>query len=585
VTSGTTNPEVAAEARPTKRRPRQTVRVRPDTLAWIALVVLLAAAARFLFVETRGTTFWFDEWMWVLGRPENDLDTFLEPHNGHLSLVPFAVYKLLLSGFGLDVYGPYRLIVIGAHLLCVLLVFIYASRRVGGFMGLLAATLILFLGPAWQDILWPFQIAWLVSIGGCVAALLMLDRGDRLGDFSASALLALSLASSGLGLAIAAGLAVDILWGRRRWRDGWIVAAPLALYGLWSLTFQDAEIFGTLAGGLGAIVDAAAASMSALLGLAGETVPGGAGSLLEWGRPLLAVATLLFVWRVVQLRRVPPRVLALLTILVTFWIATEWSRGPLATPYESRYLYVGALFLLLVAIELVRGVSPCRPVRLMLVAAVAAAAVSNIGVLRDGGEFIRQQGEITRAVLGTLEASRPLVKPRHVIGLPGVPFLAIRADSYFAVTREDGTPAATFAQIERGPWYARLAADRELIRILSVDLQRSSKDPTLGSRPAVDGVMEGRIAPRQSCIAFRAEDASSSRRARLDVVLPPEGVRIAAAGGPVGVSVRRVADTFEPIGRMAGSARAILRIPPDGLEQPWHVRAETTGRATICGLA
>jgi hypothetical protein len=585
VTSGTTHPEVAAEAHPVEGRPRRTVRVRPDRLAWIALVVLLASAARFLYVETLGTTFWFDEWTWVLDRRGNDVDAFLEPHNGHLSLIPIAIYKLLLSSFGLDMYGPYRLMVIGAHLLCVLLVFIYASRRVGGFTGLLPAALILFLGPAWDDILWPFQVAWLISIGAGVAALLMLDRGDRLGDFSASALFALSLASSGLGLAIAAGLAVDVLWGRRRWRDGWIVAGPLALYGLWWLTFQDARIFGTLAGGLGAVVDAAAASTSALFGLGGETVPRGAGSLLEWGRPLLAIVAVLFVWRIVQLRRVPPRVLALLTTLVTFWIATEWSRGPLATPYESRYLYVGGLFVLLIAIELVRGVAPSWPVRLVLTAVVTAAVVSNVGVLRDGGEFVRQQGEITRAVLGTLESSRPLVKPGHLIGLPGVPFLAIRADSYFAVAREDGTPAATFAQIERGPWYVRLAADRELIRILNVDLQRSSGDRTLGSRPAVDGVMEGRIAPRQSCVAIRAEDPSGLRRARLDVVLPPEGVRLAAAGGPVRVSVRRIADTFEPIGRIAGSARAILRIRPDGLAQPWHIRVETTDRSTICGLA
>src|SRR5436309_15189564 len=66
----------------------------------------------------------------------------------------------------------------------------------------------------------------------------MLDRRDRLGDIAACVLLAVSLASSGVGLVIALGLVVDVLWGRRRWRDSWILAVPLVLYGAWWLSYQ-----------------------------------------------------------------------------------------------------------------------------------------------------------------------------------------------------------------------------------------------------------------------------------------------------------------------------------------------------------
>jgi hypothetical protein len=121
------------------------------------------------------------------------------------------------------------------------------------------------------------------------------------------------------------------------------VAAPLALYGLWWLPYQDAPFSGTLKDMPGVVPNSAAASISALAGLGGETVPGEPGTLLTWGRPLAILAALVFVWRVVRPGRIPPRVLALLTVLLWFWIATELSRGDLSTPYESRYLYVGGL--------------------------------------------------------------------------------------------------------------------------------------------------------------------------------------------------------------------------------------------------
>ena len=146
----------AAEAGAWRNRLRRVTRLEPTTLAWIALAVLLVAAAAFFYYETRGTTLWVDEWDWAQNRRGWDLDTFLRPHNGHLSLVPVAIYKLLFATAGLTHYAPYRIVLIAAHLLCVGLVFVYASRRVGSYLGVIAAALILFLGPAWQNILSPF---------------------------------------------------------------------------------------------------------------------------------------------------------------------------------------------------------------------------------------------------------------------------------------------------------------------------------------------------------------------------------------------------------------------------------------------
>jgi hypothetical protein len=178
-------------------------------LAWLVLGLLLAAMAALLVHETRGTMLWFDEWEYVIDRPNADLDTFLDPHGEHLSLIPIAIYKLLLATFGMSDHLPFRALVIALHLGCVALLFAYALARVGTLPALAVATLMLTLGPAWQNFLWPFQIAWLISLAAALGALIMLDRRDRAGDVVACGLLGVALASSGLGVPIAAGLAVD----------------------------------------------------------------------------------------------------------------------------------------------------------------------------------------------------------------------------------------------------------------------------------------------------------------------------------------------------------------------------------------
>src|SRR5438045_469852 len=79
------------------------------------------------------------------------------------------------------------------------------------------------------------------SRGAGVGALLALDRRDRAGDVAASLLLALSLASSGVGIPVALGVIVDVLGRRGRSRELWILAAPLILYGIWWLAYQTSQ--------------------------------------------------------------------------------------------------------------------------------------------------------------------------------------------------------------------------------------------------------------------------------------------------------------------------------------------------------
>jgi hypothetical protein len=581
----------AERLKPRERRQARTEHLDRMALAWVALIVVILVAGAFFLFETRATVTWVDEWAWVLGRRGNDAGTFLRPHNGHLSLVPIAIYRVLFATAGLEHYGPYRALVIGAHLACVVLVFVYASRRVGGYLALLAATLVLFLGPGFMDILFPFQVAWLISLGTGVGAFLMLDRRDRVGDVGASGLLLVSLASSGLGQPIALGLAVDVLWGRRRIRDAWIVAAPLAAYAVWWLAYQTDQT-GPWRQDLpltpGFVAEAAAAAISALVGLAARPYEYGGSTLSAWGPVLLICVVAASGWRIARLRSVPPRVMALLAIVLSFWIVTGLSRAWLGSSaaLSSRYQYVGALFVVLLAVELARGVSVSSPARVVLAFAATAAVVSNVGVFRDAGQYLRGQAQRTRADLGALEIARPIVNPSYVAsGLPGYPNVSLQAGPYFSAAKALGTPAATPAELATEPEDARRIADAELIHIHGLNLRPRSADDRPGIAPTVDAAMGGAVTARGGCVVFRPSGVTPAGTTHeLRVTVRPPGLLLAAHEGPGAVGVRRFADGFQPVGTIAATAPATLRIRPDLATEPWHLRLAPTGPATVCRL-
>jgi hypothetical protein len=211
-------------------------------VARAAFGVLLVGAAALFLSFTRTTAPFSDEWLWALQRRGDSAATFLSPYNGHLSLVPVSIYKALWATVGLASYVPYRVMITALVLVCATLVFVYARRRVGDGGALVAGGLILFYGPGWQDILWPFQIGWLGSVAGGLIALIALDHRSRRAEIAACLGLMLSLASSGVGAAIAAGLTVDVLARRDRRRRAWIVVGPVVLYAIWWVTEQKAAL-------------------------------------------------------------------------------------------------------------------------------------------------------------------------------------------------------------------------------------------------------------------------------------------------------------------------------------------------------
>ena len=169
--------------------PRERLRVAQARIqersTWaVASVLGLLSLLAFVLLYRKGfgTTFYYDEWNFLMNRRDWTIGTFLEPHNEHLSLVPIArlqapvrrrsestTTRPTASRSSSSTCSASR----SSSCSC--------RRRVGDLLGAIVVLPILFLGTAWQDLLWPFQIGYLASVAAGLGMLLALERRTAAG--------------------------------------------------------------------------------------------------------------------------------------------------------------------------------------------------------------------------------------------------------------------------------------------------------------------------------------------------------------------------------------------------------------------
>ena len=340
----------------------------------------------------------------------------------------------------------------------------------------------------------------------------------------------------------------------------------------------------TLAPGFAA--DSLAATLSALTGLSGPLV-GEETASLGWGRPLAVAAVALVLWRLWRVERIPTRVLTLLAILAAFWFLTAVQRAGIGPAESSRYVYVGAVFTVALAVELVRSVAVGRRAWLAIGGAVALITVANVGDMRSGAALLRDQGLLTRTGLTALEIARPLADPdQPATGIAGYPLVVVPAGRYFAMERDLGTPAATVDELAGAPEHARRRADEELAAIHGVALEPAEPPAAPGPVPAVDASAGGDVIAHDGCVEFAPAAAGPAEPApSIELTVPAAGLVLTASDqGGATVAVRRFADGFpgDPVGRLAPGGSGVLAIRPDLAPQPWHARVTPEARITAC---
>jgi hypothetical protein len=199
---------------------------------------------------------------------------------------------------------------------------------------------------------------------------------------------------------------------------------------------------------------------------------------------------------------------------------------------------------------------------------VAAASIaSNLGALREGERFLRDQSDAHLAALAAIEGARHQIDDDFVFEptFTGTPFpQSVAAGDYFAAVDRWGSPVEDPDAVLAGTEEARQAADSLLAAAFGLALEPVTA-------PAID---PGTRSPRCSPVDLERSSGLAA------VELGAAGVEITDADGGTAVRLRRWSETAYPIelGELSPGATR-LSIPDDQLGRPWV--AELSGRDAV----
>jgi hypothetical protein len=551
---------VRAPAEPSSGRIR-------DALPLVVLAIAVVAFIAVVLDYGAGLNFLDDEWSFLIYRRGFTADAFFVPHGEHIAVLPVVVYKTLLALFGMSSTLPFRIFSTLLLAATAVLLFTYIRRRAGSWLALIAVVLMLFLGPAWRDILWPFEMMLVGSLAAGIGMLMALERGDRRGDRIACALASVSVLCSSLGISFVLAAAIDVaLRGDSRGRRAFIPAVPFAVYVVWYATYgYQAAHHVTLHNVVTAplyLLEGIASALQSLAGLVpAHTLEQGYPTWAGWA--LLGLLGVVVVLRVARGPRLPTYLWPVVTAGASYWLLAAANYFPGREPAHSRYQYVGAAFVLMMAAALFGGTRRARWPFVAAAAAVAALALSsNLGMLRDARDFLRDQTAMTRADLGAIQIARRTVNPdftpsEEVAGPVGLP---LSAGPYLAAVDELGSPADTTTELAHAPEYARKWADSVLGSALPVRLAPATSHGMRCRRlrGGIDGGADGLLL-----------------RSGSYVVHGPKGGAI--------LVLRRFARgyRFSP-GNLAPASSSRLVIPRDASSRPWHMGALSDRSVLVC---
>lgn len=508
---------------------------RSNRIGFALFTVGAIGACGYLMFLGRGLTFFYDEWNFIDTSGTSFWTTDLTPHNGHPVVIPFAVYRVVLSAFGLHHYAPYRLMVVIIDIICGWLLFVLLRRKLHPAIAAAGATVLMVLGPAWQDLLWPFQIGYLGSVAFGLGALVLLDRNRTSADIGVSLCLIGAVFCSAVGLTMLAGIVIELVWRRSDRRRLWVILPSALLFALWYLLRARGNVTvagTTVANGARFIADSADGAVGALVGRP---------------PPVSAVITILLALVIVgAMARRPADAgrLAMATVgALSFWILTMFTRGQ--DPDASRYLYPGVVFVLLALGELPhllagrrtehskrsgrqadgRSLTTSIGSALMVVLVVGYAGTVvwwNTGVLRQGQAGLLANSRFVRAELTAVQlVGRQLPSSFHP-DPQRMPQVSV--GPYLAAVAAYGSPALSVSAIRSQPVAVTRALDNLLLRELPMRIE-----------PVQSG-----SAPTHPCSTHQSRNAT-------EALLPPSGIWMSAPkGGSEEVSVRAFSSRYTP---------------------------------------
>jgi hypothetical protein len=540
----------------------------------IVLGLLCLLSAGLLIVLGTRLTFFNDDWYIILQRPgfesHGGLDTLLAPHNGNMVVLFVLIYKVLLAVFGMGSQLPFRLVAAAATVGLGILVYALTSERVGPIVGLVAAAIVLFLGPAWEALVFFGGANHLLALALGLAAFCLLETDTPRRNAIACVALVCGVSISATGLAMVAGAAIAVAL-RRRPRQLWIPVIPAAVFGAWWIAYGHTQSTGITSNHIAHLPGYAFAAFSD--GLA--SITGSLSGHFTWitNGHLLAIAVIVlflaWIWRG---GRPGPWALVFGGALVAFWLLTGASaiqgRGAQASRYQ---LTDGTLLILLVA-ELARHARLRRPHVITICVIGVLIVGANLNVLRHGFNFMHRETGITKADLGALEmaGARAPSDFRFSAFVAQDPYMTgITAGRWFAETSDYGASAFdTPVELARASPQDRQAADSVLIAAYS---------PLSRATPGTAAL------PGCRAVALTAGSAVAT----VTVGTGPTEVENRSGKGLV-IGLERFGPPRRPhyVGFIAPRTSVRVTLPADGAAQPWRIAVAKPGgsaaTAAVC---
>jgi len=557
--------------------------LREPRVAWAVLGFAMLCSGGLILYTAHGQGFAIDE-LFYYGRVANvkgqlvhyapfSPEYLLAPFNGHLPLGGRFVYELVFATIGAH-YTAFVVINILALWTVAALVFELARRRVGNAAALAPCIVLLFLGFAREQLLWPLDFNTAASLAAGLGAVLAIEREDRRGDVLACILLIVSIAMIELGLAFGLGIALWLVISRPRdvLRRAWIVVVPTVLYAAWYVWARKFGQSETHSGNAHLIPETfmhgAAAALGSLTGtnpiFAGTYV----GSVTWFGRALAvtgAIALLIRIWG----RSLPRTIWIWLLVLGVYWLLLAVA----ARPAEgSRYILVAAVLIVLIAADCARRRLPIPASIALLVLAAVALPANIVQLTKDrGNDTLHHDPPVSSTEFAMLELARDRVDPEYVVTsdprvgeVDGGLFIGIPAGAYLDAAADNGSIAYSLDQVRESDPELRLIADASLIGALGIEAEATAAP-------------RGRAGCRTVPVAPGAESATVSIPAGMTYVRPQDGAKtgiwLARFADPPGVGI----DYLQP-GRWAR-----LTIPGDEAPEPWRLTVDHTITACTTG--
>jgi hypothetical protein len=191
--------------------------------------------------------------------------------------------------------------------------------------------------------------------------------------------------------------------------------------------------------------------------------------------------------------------------------------------------------------------------------------VPNVVNLGYATSLVKQVSEQDRAKLAVVDALRGRVPPDTVIEPPGATIgaeLVVDVDDYLRAKDDFGSPAYSIGELPGTSAPVREAADRELAYLLGIKPEPTRTLGAGGCRTLPPAALGAAV--------FR---------------VPPGGFTVQSpTGAEVTVGLRRFGENFLKLEPVVRPEPWRVRIPADGVAEPWWFAAESAAATRICRL-